>query len=81
VATTKQNEDSKQVEGLIPLESKVCELGNLGSKEEVEESLQEGPPSGVRFPKILENLASMEVELNFCIKMLELVDAVNQEFN
>lgn len=62
------------------MESKVCELENLGSKEEVEELLQ-GPPSGVRFPKNLENLASMEVELNFCIKMLELVDAVNQKLN
>jgi hypothetical protein len=43
------------VEGPNPLEFGMHELDNLGSEEEVEGSLQEGPPPGVQFPKFLNN--------------------------
>jgi hypothetical protein len=67
------------VEWPYPLESKEHELQNLGSEEEVEELLQEGPSSGVRFLKVPENLVNKDVELSFSIKMLEFMDFLNQE--
>jgi hypothetical protein len=67
------------VEGPNPLEFGEHELENLGSKEEVDYSLQEGPSFGVKFLEVPESLVEKDAELKFCVKMLEFMDCEKQE--
>jgi hypothetical protein len=71
--------DLEQVEGPSPSKFGEHELDNLGNKKEVEESLEEGPSSGAKFPEVPKNLAKKNMELSFCIKMLEYMDFVKHE--
>jgi hypothetical protein len=77
----KGNKDSKQMEGPNPSKSGEHELDNLGSKEEVEGSLQEGLLSKIKFPKVPKNLEDKDAELYFHIKTLEFMDSRKHELN
>jgi hypothetical protein len=68
-----------QVEGPNSSEFDEHELDNLGSKEEVERTLQKGPSSGIKFLEFPESLADKDAELSFCKKMLEFMGFVKRE--